>query len=102
VVRFPAFCSGDFGFRSWPGDQLSILRLFVIFLSPSRKIPGLLAQIRPKTASVHVLDNSLASSHPSSQHHIVIATDNYVEYTTNKIGEKTLAILFGIDGCIVI
>jgi hypothetical protein len=32
--------SGDARFESWPGDQLSWLRIFIVFLSLSGKIPA--------------------------------------------------------------
>jgi hypothetical protein len=40
VVSTPASYSGGPGFKSRPGDRLYWLRFFVVFLSPSRKMPG--------------------------------------------------------------
>jgi hypothetical protein len=39
VVNTPASYSGDPGFQSWPGDRLSLLRIFVVPLSPSKRMP---------------------------------------------------------------
>jgi hypothetical protein len=40
VVSIPASYSGGRGFKSRPGDQLFWLRFLVVFLSPSRQMPG--------------------------------------------------------------
>jgi hypothetical protein len=48
VVNTPASCPGGPGFNSQPGDRLSWLRVFVVFLSPSRRIPGYQLKIRPR------------------------------------------------------
>jgi hypothetical protein len=40
VVNATASYSGGPRFKSWPGDRLSRLRLFVVYLSPSRQMPG--------------------------------------------------------------
>jgi hypothetical protein len=40
VVTTPATCMVGSGFKSHPGDQVSWLRLFVVFLSHSRDMPG--------------------------------------------------------------
>jgi hypothetical protein len=39
VVSTPASYLGGPGFKSWPGDRLSWLRFFVVFLSRSRRMP---------------------------------------------------------------
>jgi hypothetical protein len=48
VVSTPVSYSGSSGFKSQPADLLSRPRFFVIFLSPSRQILGLLLKIRPR------------------------------------------------------
>jgi hypothetical protein len=47
VMVTPAFCLGGPRFKSWPRDRLSWLRVFVVFLGPSRQIRGEYLKIRP-------------------------------------------------------
>jgi hypothetical protein len=63
VVNIPALYSGDHEFTSLPGDRLSSLRFFVVFVGPSRQIPGQYLEIRPRPSSFHVLSNS-SFTHP--------------------------------------
>jgi hypothetical protein len=47
VVNTPASYSVGSRIKSQPGDRLSWLRPFAVFLSPSRKMPGKYLKIRP-------------------------------------------------------
>jgi hypothetical protein len=42
VVNIYGSCSGGPGFKSWPEDWLSWLRVFVVFLSPFSQNPGII------------------------------------------------------------
>jgi hypothetical protein len=66
---------------SWPGDQLSCLKIFVVFLSPSRQILGYLQL--DTTISFHILC-SLLFTNPIIQWYTVWTPDShYIQYIPN-------------------
>jgi hypothetical protein len=67
VVNNPALYSWDPWFKSWPEGRISWLRILVVLLSPSRKMPGYYL-IRPRPLPSIILSNSSFIIHLSFFH----------------------------------
>jgi hypothetical protein len=83
VVSTPASYSGVPGFTSRPGNRLSWLRPFVVFLSLSRRMPGYL-KIRPRPLPTKSFQFIIIHLSPYNQCYIVQLLKNH-----RKINNQT-------------
>jgi hypothetical protein len=73
VVNTPALYSGGSVFTSWPGERLSWLRLFVVFLGPLRRM--LRDNTLAKAASFQIFSYLSFTYSPSILRYIILVTE---------------------------
>jgi hypothetical protein len=78
IISTPAAYSGGPRFKSRPGNRLSWLRFFVVFLSPSRQMPGQYLKLGHDLSLPHPFQ-LIIHYHPLIQRYIVWDTKSIVE-----------------------